>query len=176
MQSIKYIYIVIIALLTSLLSGCGFHLRGPVTLPPSYQTVFIQSDQPFNDLSLQLRQALYEAGIKTMPTPDKAQLDIVIMNENQTAFVSSIASNSQISVSTVKYSVQFKVTDANNQLLLGPRTVTTSRTYSQNTNELLSVTNNLNILQHYMRADIVRQIIDQITAPKALTALDVSNS
>lgn len=176
MQFIKFINVVIIVLLASILAGCGFHLRGPITLPPSYQTVFIQSDQPYNDLALQLRQALYEAGAKTMPTPDNAQLDIVIINENQTAFISSIASNSQISVSTVKYSVQFKVTDANNQVLLGPRTVTTSRTYSQNTNQLLSVTNNLNILQHYMRADIVRQIIDQISAPKALTALDVSNS
>ncbi len=160
----------------SFLAGCGFHLRGPVALPPAYQTVYIQSNDSYNDLALQLRQGLYEIGAKVLPTPDNAQLNIVIISENQTQYITSIASNSQISVSTVIYTVQFKVTDADNKTLLGPRTVHAMRSYSQNTNQLLSVTNNLNILQHDMRAEIARQIIDQVTAPKALYALDVSDS
>ena len=101
-----------------LLSGCGFHLRGPIALPPSFQTVYIQIGDNYSDLALLLRQALYDAGAKTVPTADNAQINLVILNDNTSQMISSIASNSQITISIVTYSVKFQVTDANNQTLL----------------------------------------------------------
>ncbi len=159
-----------------LLSGCGFHLRGPIALPPSFQNVYVQISDNYGDLALLLRQALYDAGAKSLPTSDNAQINLVILSENTSQLTSSIASNSQISIIMAIYTVKFQVTDANNHILLGPRTVTVSRSYSQNSNELLSVTNNLNILQHNMRVDAVRQIMEQITAKNALVALDVADN
>lgn len=174
MRLLKHIILLIFT--ACLLTGCGFHLRAPIALPPSFQTVYIQSDSPYNDLSLQLRLALNDAGAKTLSSSDNAQINLVILNENQTQVITSIASNSQVTIEIVTYTVKFQVTDANNQVLLGPRKVSVSRTYSQNSNELLSVTNDLNILLHDMRSDIVRQILDQITARNALLALDVSDT
>ena len=178
MQKINFkscLYFVLIPLFC-LLSGCGFHLREPVILPPSFHTVYVQINDNYGDLALLLRQSLYEAGAKTVPTPDSAQINLVVQSENISQMTSSIASNSQITIINVTYTVKFQVTDTNDQVLLPPRTVTVRRSYSQNSNELLSVTNNLNILQHNMRIDAVQQIMAQITAKNALVALDVSNS
>ena len=63
-----------------LLTACGFHLRGQVPLPESLKYVYVEGASPI--LREQLRKTLRASSAKLLDSPDKAQVMVKIVSEN----------------------------------------------------------------------------------------------
>lgn len=164
-------YTLILVILLSLLTACGFQLRGQLTLPPALQHIYIQSEIMHSSLPSQLSQMLNQLGAKTTLLPKNAQVIIDLMNETFTQQVITNGANSQIAQTLVIYYVEFQLTDTHGRVLLSPQVVSSVHSYSQNSNQILSVTNDLGTLEQDMRREVLEQILRRIIAKNTLSAV-----
>ena len=66
MKPNRSLLVTAIALLLTLLSACGFHLRGDVELPPALQETYLESKNPYTGMARALRVELEAAGGRVM--------------------------------------------------------------------------------------------------------------
>jgi LPS-assembly lipoprotein len=66
--------------ITLVLAGCGFHLRGSFNLPPTLTALTVDGREPYSPLLVQTRELLKSAGVAT---PDNAPYTLYVSEENQ---------------------------------------------------------------------------------------------
>ncbi|OZG72385.1 hypothetical protein BTA51_16790 [Hahella sp. CCB-MM4] len=96
----------------SIVSGCGFHLRGQVDLPDNLKQMALSCPQESSrDLCLNLKKSLEQAGIQILDsTDDAAVLSINDVKDQRRAV--SIGNDAGVAEYEVTRSVKFSFTDA----------------------------------------------------------------
>lgn len=152
----------ILALLL-LLQACGFHLRGPLELPPVLEVPYIQSDRPYQGISKVLRQQLRLAGAET--TDDLAQATGVlnVLAERSQRRILSVGSTGRATEYELFEEVTFSVTDTQGNQLMRPQSVSMVRSLTFDENELLGKVSEAEKVQGEMRQDLSRQILTRIS-------------
>ena len=154
--------IALIFLLTaSLVSGCGFHLRGTINLPDSIRTVAITSPD------VKLRDALV-TGLESnnvivvnSPTADSAH--IKIDKANFTREVRTIDSRGKATGYVLILRATYTVTDSAGTELVKPSTASARRDYNFDDNQLLSATREEELLHDEMREDAAQSILRKMS-------------
>lgn len=117
----------------ALLAGCGFHLRGAVTFPEEYKTVYISSNEPAYSrdgvgfyLQRQLRSQLDFV-------TDEASADLIIkIDESYDTRVIASSQGGALREYTSNLQARIVVVDANGRVLFPAETFTRSQDYSLN--------------------------------------------
>lgn len=151
------------AVAAALLSGCGFALQGAYSLPPSMSTTYIDTDDRMSALYRSLSTALSDSGVVVtdMPAADSATLTIISEQTGQR--VLSVSARNVPTEYEVFYTVQYALADGQ-QSLLAPRTLTLTRDYTYDENQVLGKAAEEQILRDSIVEDLVRIIIKQIDA------------
>ena len=148
------------------LSGCGFHLRGAAQLPPSMQQTYI--DGSFTSAIVRdLRLNLEASGTDVVDSPQAAGATLHILTENYERRVLSVRSNAQVSEYELIYTVRFSVVRADGVQLLEAQTVSVSRDYRYDPNQVLGASSEESLLQQEMQRDVSQLILRRLASAGA---------
>lgn len=154
--------IVLIFLLTaSLLSGCGFHLRGTINLPDSIRTVSVTSpDVKLRDAlvnSLESNNVIIVSG----PTADSAHIKISEADFGRE--VRTIDERGKSTGYVLILRASYEVLDSSGKELVKPSITTARRDYNFDQEQLLSATREEELLRDEMREDVAQSILRKMS-------------
>jgi len=143
---------------TVLLSACGFHLRGNISLPPSMETVRITS--PDGDLRTYLADALDFSGATVTEGDAGALVDVVDVRFERR--VRTVDNRGLATSYTLHYAVDFRVKDASGATLLDTATINQRRDFNFDSTQVLQKTHEADFLRDDMRRAAAQQILRRI--------------
>ena len=154
--------IVLIFLLTaSLVSGCGFHLRGTISLPDSIRTVSVTSpDAKLRDAlvsSLESNNVIIVSG----PTADSAHIKISEADFGRE--VRTIDERGKSTGYVLILRASYEVLDSTGKELVKPSVTTARRDYNFDQEQLLSATREEELLRDEMREDVAQSILRKMS-------------
>ncbi|MCK5360322.1 MAG: hypothetical protein KAJ95_06825 [Gammaproteobacteria bacterium] len=148
-------------LVASLVSGCGFHLRGKIILPDSLHTVAITSPD------VKLRDALVDSLeannviIVNSPTADSAQIEVSKADFGRE--VRTIDERGKSTGYVLILRANYKVLDSAGKELIKPSTASARRDYDFDDQQLLSATREEELLRDEMRQDVAQSILRKMS-------------
>jgi len=152
-----HLLVINILLITGLLSGCGFHLRGAADL--KLQKLHIQSESA-DKIANEVRRFLTEKGVQVVPTSKVAQAVLYLRNETVERRVLSVSSTSgKLEEIELNYRVEMEVRKPDNRILLKKQLISLLRDYRFDKNAVLAAGSEEDILREEMQRDVVGQII-----------------
>lgn len=164
--------LIILLFLSSTLTACGFHLRGHAPLPAQLKVLYLQTNAPYSDFTKQLKSTLTSAKVMLADNAKAAPFTLQILSEGSSQQLTGTSSNGQTSTYISIYTVVYQLLNRNGAAIISPQTVSTSRSYSVTSNQLLgdiSVQNNLN---QQMQREAIYQMVNQLRAPQTLDILN----
>ena len=154
-------------LLTLLLTGCGFQLRGQASLPPEMRVTYVQSPSgltPPGSISRKLPQALASNGVTI--TRDSAQATATVTILHETSGRRTVAAD-RFDIKRqyfLAYDVAYRVTLANGQILIPDESMNASRTLLFDENRVLGFESAQESLIESMAEDLAWQIVRRLQA------------
>ena len=150
--------------LLSLLCACGFQLRQEAVLPAGMGTVVVQGADPFSPLGRDLAAALERAGSTVV---EKAGDGVAVMNitTNQLATdVLSVGGNARANEYSMRYHVEFNVTDNAGDAILDKQTIELSREYTFDAFQVAAVAAEEDLLRKELQREMVQSIMRRLDA------------
>jgi LPS-assembly lipoprotein len=123
--------------LVTLLSGCGFHLRGSDALPAGMSVTYIQSANPFSSLVDDFADALRTHGVEVTEQRDAATAILRIIENDRGREVLSVNTSGKVLEYQLWQTVRFAVATAENLPVVEPQTVTLTRSYLYSSTDVL---------------------------------------
>lgn len=154
----------ILFLFASLLTGCGFHLRGNVDLPANYQRMAIEGVSEYSSLGLDLKRSLQANGVEVVEAAG-AQ---VILRLSKVSYQRRLLSVSAASGKTAEYELHYSLTmsvhDRQGKVLVPEQPLQQLRDYVFDQNNVLATGNQEGQLRKDMERDLVGQILRRLQA------------
>jgi LPS-assembly lipoprotein len=151
-------------LLTFLLAGCGFQMRGTADLP--FETLYMP---PANvpGIALDLKRNI-QAGTRTTVVDDMKKADAVLefSQEVRDRLILSLAASGRVREYQLRYLVAFRVHDGKGGEFVPPSTVTLTRDITFNDSDVLSKQTEEQLLYRDMQVDMVQLIMRRLAAAK----------
>lgn len=150
-------------LLSVLLWGCGFHLRGVQQFPPELKKIYIQTKSPNTTMVLSLHQLLVDNGVTLVSSPKEASSILELSDVSSSEQGVSLLGAGQATMNRLTDSVTYSLRDVHTGTVVkGPEVVSFSENYSTNASLILS--------SNYQSSDI-SHVLDQKIASAIFTAL-----
>ena len=149
-------------LLTALLAGCGFHLRGQMELAPVISAPWVIGQDL--DLVADLRNGLRQSGVHPVKDAASASVIIDLATVEYIRSVKSIDSQGTATGYTLEYEVLYRVVDRTGRVLVDNTSLNFSRDLEYKSTELLQKKQEEEALKIAMRQEIVRRIIRRLGA------------
>ncbi|MBP81157.1 MAG: hypothetical protein CL395_04210 [Acidiferrobacteraceae bacterium] len=147
-------------LLTALLAGCGFHLRGQVELAPIMSAPWVTGQDPA--LVSDLRQALRQSGVQPVKDSAAATVIIDLARVEYSRSVRSVDNNGIATGYTLRYDLTYRVVDRVGRVLADNTSLIFSRDLDYKSTQLLQKNQEEAALQESMRQEVVRRIIRRL--------------
>src|SRR5215471_19731636 len=80
----------------SLLSGCGFHLRGEAQLPAGLDRVYVESSDPSGPLKRNVEHALERSGAKVEAAAGEGIAEVKLSGVSLAPIVRSVSANARV--------------------------------------------------------------------------------
>ena len=150
---------VLMIIAASLISGCGFKLRGDFTMPESLSTVSIEGGNlPLNE---QLTSYLERSG-STVVNNGEESTTLVLTRTEFERKVATTDANGLATGYNYQYIVNFEVNDAEGTNLLPNATINQFRSLSYEAGDELTVEREEEFLREGMEKDISLQIMRRL--------------
>lgn len=153
-----------IVLLCCFLTACGFHLRNQYDVPPQLNTLYVQSTHPQGNLIMQVKENLRDLNVHITNSASQAPYTLDITNENFSQAGNLMGTAQQVNLLTITYSVTFALKNKKQQTIAGPWVVTSSNSYLQNANQILSDSSITSSLQQQLIRSTVDKILQHLNA------------
>ena len=153
----------IVFILTLLLNGCGFHLRGMVDMPKWLNNVAIIVQQAHRDLEPLLQDQLQSYKIRVITDPAIANYWLIIESDSFQQNISSISSSTTPRQYQLVYTVRFKLQRAKGEEIIPLTSVVISRQITINSDRILGSTDEEELFKVEMKRDAAVQIINRIS-------------
>ena len=162
-----------IALLISMLSACGFHLRGSLgNLPLAFSTLNIALP-PTSELHAMLKRNIEASGkVRVIADPKAAQVILAITGDGQAKNVLSLNASGRVQEFQLVRIVSYRLYDAAGRDWLPAGQLSIRRDFSFNDAQVLSKEAEESLLWRDMQNDIVQQLLRRLATAKAPAAPD----
>ncbi len=150
-----------------LLSGCGFKLRGAVTLP--FDSIYVQAGP--SPLVTQLKRAI-TAGSQTRiaDKPGDAQAVLQIMGEAREKQILALSGGGRVREFELRYRVSYRLTDGKSATeYIPPSEIVLRRELSYSDVEALAKESEEALLYRDMQTDAVQQLLRRLQVAKLVT-------
>lgn len=159
----------LLAVLLISLSGCGFYLRGQQPLPEQLRTLAIQSPSPYSDLSLTLAQALKAKQVTVLSDQQAAPATLELTQDTLQQSLLSVSSSTQVRQFLLTKTIEFQVRSQDNQLIIKPQTLSTTRKLTVDSNQLLGSDEQKHKIEHEMNQTLVMMLMNKLIHLKLTT-------
>ena len=123
----------VLLMMMLLLSACGYHLRGPLTLPTGLKSIYLESASP--QLQEQFNASMKISSIPVANSSENASLIIRI------------------------YNLEYELVDSKNKILMARQPLSIKREYYNNQQAVIAKDNEEQIIRHEMYQQAVRSIV-----------------
>lgn len=150
----------------SLLTGCGFHLRGAFSIPPSLQTLQILPNQPYDAFQRALKQFLKSNNIKIVEQNIENTVPVATLTILGQAFSEraiAYGSNGLPNRAVLELKISYQLTDVQGKPLGNNTLVTVERELMLNPNAVLGTDNERSHLQADLYRDAASQLVRQLS-------------
>ncbi len=144
-----------------LLSGCGFHLRGTLEMPPDWLAMHLRSPSPHGELTRQVRAALANAGVQWLDA-GSANYTLQLGVEHFEQRNLTIAANARAAEFELQLSTTLGVRDRNGVELLPPSRVSSTRIMAHDPEKVSGKAEETDLTRAEMRVELVQQILRRI--------------
>jgi LPS-assembly lipoprotein len=138
-----------------LLDGCGFHLRGAVSLPLGMEKVYVKAEKPNTELLRELKKRLRFSGASIVGPEEATSVLEVFREEADRNILTLEYTTGQISEFQLEYQVEFEVRTRGGKTLVSRKVVSATRNYTYNRNNVLSMSSEERSLLESMREEVV---------------------
>ena len=145
-----------------LLAGCGFQLRGAVTVPPEMSRTFIETDDRHSLFYRGLRDRLQTAGVEIVDSPVDATATFSITSDNTNQRVLSVSARNVPTEYEVYYTVVYGVV-TRDRSLLSLRSQTLTRDYTWDETRVLGKEKEEQVLREAIVDDLIRIVLFQLS-------------
>lgn len=160
---IRRLFSIVTIVLLTLNIGCGFKLRGNVTIPVEIKTVTIVPNNPNEDLQRNLRRVLVKKGV-TIVAPDTKNVAQLHISEPTFSEQVLAVSNSNNLPERLKLQVSFNysILDKNKKIVKSSTTIISNKDFSIDPNNLLSADNEREVIKRELYQEAINKLIRQI--------------
>ena len=157
-------------LLALLITGCGFHLRGSVSVP--FDTLYIPNAK--SGIALELKRNI-EAGtsVKVVDDPKVADAVLELTGENREKIILSLTGTGRVREFRLRYTVNYRVHDGKGVNYVPTTLVQLTRDVTYNDADILAKESEEQLLFRDMQTDLVQQVMRRLSAierPKPKTS------
>ncbi|MDP3560052.1 MAG: hypothetical protein Q8R79_06885 [Legionellaceae bacterium] len=145
-----------------LLSACGFHLRGDISLPPSLQPLALIVEQSHNPLLLQAAQQLLDTQHIRTADKEHARFWLVLENEGFNEQVAHISASTTPRQYNLQYSLQYSLIDTRGKPIIPVQTIHLTQSITVNNDRLLGSNFETLTIANEMREKALYQILEHI--------------
>ena len=147
---------------TTLVTSCGWQLRGaPKNFPPGSQ-LYIQSENPRSDIAEVLTRLLQNGGVPMAESPLMADYVLTIHEEIERKRTVSVDAKGRASEYELITSARYSVRDNSGKVLLNNADADVYRTLEWDDNEVVSKGEEQLLLREEMRRELISRIIDRL--------------
>lgn len=147
----------------SLLTGCGFTLRGAAELPTELQTMALTSPGGNSDILREVRRSLQASDITLLDSPSLTNYTLVIGNESSEERVLSVNDNARAGEYELIVSVPFQLR-LGTDVIAGPETLSVEKVYLADPNSAVAKREERELLEEEMRRELVNQLMRRLQA------------
>lgn len=159
----KWINVTVSALLTvSLLTSCGFHLRGDYLLPDEMQTLYVSSQDPHGELTRFVKSHLKQNDVSLVNKSSANIPELRILKDSLSRRTLSLFENGQVAEYELTYSVRYEVRFENKDNQRNSFEIT--RNYQEDPDRALAKTRELSLLRKEMRIEAANTILRNLAA------------
>lgn len=151
------------ALLLAALSGCGFHLRGKVEIPPSLNPVFIEAIGG-SLVQRALEDALAGSDIHLTAKRSEAKLILRIPTERRSSRVAAVDVNGKTLAFELHYVVRFDAVGADQRQLVPPQSLDLFRNFDNPDVEVLGKQLEQELIYQDLATDAADRILMRLRA------------
>ena len=152
------------ALAALLLVACGFHLRGGSPLPAEMSVTFIRGTSEFGPLYDDFRSALESRGARVTQDRGEATAVLDILENNTDKDVLTVDLGGKVLEYRISQNIQFEIAAADGRQLLERQSVTLSRDFKFNRNDVLGKERETEQIRGELQRDVVNLAMLRITA------------
>jgi len=155
--------ILLLATMLSLLSGCGFQLRGTGQTTLLLESVHLSAIDESGALARELTASLNQSGVE-LAGNGNAQVSIRLDRERFTR--RPVSTTGQINVAEYELTLEvgFEVLKRNGDVLIPPTRLRTERIYTFDSSSLVGSNEEETLLNEEMRRDVISQLLQRINA------------
>jgi len=161
------------ALICAGLTGCGFHLQGQAQLPPQLHRLYFKTSDPYGYLSRTLKESFKLSNVILVNSPDEAQTVFEILSDTTTQNFVTVGGSQQTRQYNLIVNVVYQVTDPKGRVLLGPETLSETRSLVLQSNQVLGASNEATSYYQQMRRSIAYSIMNRLASQQVGTAIRV---
>jgi LPS-assembly lipoprotein len=147
------------------IGGCGFRLAGSQHLPPVLAKPYLSVKDPYTDFARAFERQLKNSGAQLQPGRQDATATIEVIKDLTEQRTLAVSSRNIPTDYELRYTVTFAVRGPDTEILK-PQTITLSRDYSFEENELLAKEHEADILREHMAQDLVTMAMRILTRVK----------
>ena len=148
-----------------LLSGCGFHLRGPQAL--DFATLHLNTP-PESALGAQLRDRPRPGGRRS-ETDAQAEARLQILSNDRGREILSLTGAGKVREYQLTQTVRFQLLGQGEKLLIPPTSLQTRREYTFDDSQVLGKEQEENLLYRDMQNDLVQQLMRRLAVARRAT-------
>jgi len=148
--------------LTTVVSGCGFHLRGQVELASVMAAPWVTGQDP--ELVIDLRRGLRQSGVAPVKDSAAATVFIDLATVEYSRWVNAVDSKGIATGYTLQYNVIYRVVEPSGQVLVSNSQLSFSRDLIYQSTQLLQKKEEEKALKASMRDEIVGRIIRRLSS------------
>ncbi|MGI1680156.1 MAG: hypothetical protein K6L75_15560 [Cellvibrionaceae bacterium] len=146
----------------SAINGCGWRLRGGLTLPDGLNLVHVSASDPSSSFGRNLTQLLQANGVTTVDSPQESQITITTGALEESRRVVSTGGNTLVTEYELESSVPFSVEDNLGNILIPTETATTTRAYEFDQNDIVGKAQEERLIQSEMQRELIQQIVRRL--------------
>lgn len=162
----------ILIIITWLLAGCGFHLRGTQPLPPQLHTMYLQSNSPYSNFTRQLKNTLRLSKVRLVNDPKQAQIILCILKENFYTNQTTVASTAQTRNYNVTYAITYSLQNKHGNTIIQPKSINSTDSITVNQNEILENSNKLDITKQSLIRNLIMKLMFQLTSKNTILTIN----
>ena len=157
--------------LVTLLSSCGFHPRGAVTLAPPLYNLYLKTPSTYGQLAVTLKNYLTLSGVNFANSPIEATTILEILQETTSQQMLSVSGTQLTRQYNLILTVSFQITTPQNVTLVAPQVITETRVITVQADQILGGSNEANNLYQQMRQAIAYDMMNRLSSRQITSML-----
>lgn len=146
-----------------LMAGCGFQLRGELTLPPELSTMRVQVADTYSPLQRNLEQALAHSGVR-MPVGKESSALLQITKNRMKRWPLTVGSAGRVQEYSMRYNVVMQLIDADGAVVVPEQEIQLERSYQFETIRAQGTPGEEEVVQAELERDMVQAILRRLDA------------